>query len=202
MNDVTHKKNKLLEKAADFGGFFSSKDAVAAGYATNNHSYFVRTGSWERYSRGVYRISGYPMPSRPEYYAAAIYLRGREGETQGVFTLASAAAIYEVGDFMPSQIFVAVRPDFDRKVIPDNMIIHRSKTALEDYELIDGLPVASSLSMIKDFLIQKISSEEEVSKAYRDAREKGLLTSVTVRRFFDSDESKKFPEIKAWEDTK
>ncbi len=56
----------LYELATAQGGFFTARQALAAGYRDNVHSYHVRSGNWIREARGVYRLNRYPLHSRPD----------------------------------------------------------------------------------------------------------------------------------------
>ena len=46
----------LMEIAQAHQGYFTTRQAIAAGYADNTHTYHVRTGNWERVQRGIYRL--------------------------------------------------------------------------------------------------------------------------------------------------
>ena len=52
----------LMAIAQDQQGYFTTKQAIQAGYADNTHPYHVRAGNWERAWRGIYRISHLPTP--------------------------------------------------------------------------------------------------------------------------------------------
>ena len=47
----------LMTIAQDQQGYFTTKQAIEAGYADNTHPYHVRAGNWERVWRGIYRMA-------------------------------------------------------------------------------------------------------------------------------------------------
>src|ERR1035441_2457066 len=49
-------QRRLFEIAEAQQGFFTTKQAKAAGFAENTHSYHVKVGNWIREYRGIYRL--------------------------------------------------------------------------------------------------------------------------------------------------
>jgi hypothetical protein len=53
---MTKKNNPftvLMTVAQDQQGYFTTKQAIEAGYADNTHPYHVQAGNWERVCRGI-----------------------------------------------------------------------------------------------------------------------------------------------------
>src|SRR5580692_858032 len=57
---------RLFEIAELQQGFFTTKQAKAAGFAENTHPYHVQVGNWIREHRGIYRLALFPMADRPD----------------------------------------------------------------------------------------------------------------------------------------
>lgn len=68
----------LMSLAQDQQGFFTTKQAIEAGYADNTHPYHVRAGNWERIWRGIYRLRHYPSPEDGDKVAWYLWSRGRD----------------------------------------------------------------------------------------------------------------------------
>ena len=51
---------RLFELAEQQQGFFTTKQAKAAGFAENTHPYHVQAGNWIREHRGIYRLALFP----------------------------------------------------------------------------------------------------------------------------------------------
>ena len=56
---------RLFEIADTQQGFFTTKQAKAAGFAENTHPYHVQVGNWIREHRGIYRLALFPSADRP-----------------------------------------------------------------------------------------------------------------------------------------
>ena len=57
---------RLYELAAQQGGFFTTGQAKASGYADNTHPHHVRAGNWIRERRGIYRLARFPLAARSD----------------------------------------------------------------------------------------------------------------------------------------
>ena len=57
---------RLYEIAGAQQGFFTTKQAKAAGFAENTHSYHLQVGNWMREHRGIYRLVLFPPADRPD----------------------------------------------------------------------------------------------------------------------------------------
>ena len=57
---------RLYEIAAQQQGFFTTKQAKAAGFAENTHPYHAQVGNWIREHRGIYRLALFPVADRPD----------------------------------------------------------------------------------------------------------------------------------------
>ena len=57
---------RLFEIAEQQQGFFTTKQAKAAGFAENTHPYHVQVGNWIREYRGIYRLALFPAADRPD----------------------------------------------------------------------------------------------------------------------------------------
>src|SRR5436309_15079262 len=73
----------LFEIAEAQEGFFTTKQAKAAGFAENTHPYHVQVGNWIREHRGIYRLTLFPTTDRPELVLWALWSRNRNEEVEG-----------------------------------------------------------------------------------------------------------------------
>jgi hypothetical protein len=74
---------RLFEVAEQQQGYFTTKQAKAAGFAGNPHPYHVKVGNWIREISGVYRLALFPMTERPELVLWALWSRNRNEEVEG-----------------------------------------------------------------------------------------------------------------------
>src|ERR1035438_5161829 len=76
-------QRRLFEIAEAQQGFFTTKQAKAAGFAENTHSYHVKVGNWIREYRGIYRLALFPMAEYPDRVKWALWSRNRNEAPEG-----------------------------------------------------------------------------------------------------------------------
>ncbi|MFH1725131.1 MAG: type IV toxin-antitoxin system AbiEi family antitoxin domain-containing protein, partial [Elusimicrobiota bacterium] len=105
---------RLYEIAEAQQGYFTTKQAKAAGFDERNHPYHVKAGNWTRERRGLYRLTRFPAADRPDLVVASLWSMNRNGEIQGCFSHETALTLYELSDAMPSKLHMTVPPGFRR----------------------------------------------------------------------------------------
>ncbi len=190
---------KLTKLANEQGGFFTATQAVACGIRSSNHSYYVKKNLWERWQRGVYRLAVVPLPQHPDLHVLALYLKGRDGELQGVFGLETAASIMEIGDFMPPKAHIIAFPSFDRTHIPENVIITRAKIDSDDWHWQDGLPITTALKTIVDLSNAKDVETSTTKDAFFAARSRGLITATQIKTINTNESAAAARLLSEWE---
>ena len=99
---------RLFEIAEQQQGFFTTKQAKAAGFAENTHPYHVQVGNWNREHRGIYRLSLFPTTDRPELVLWALWSRNRNEEVEGVYSHHTALSLYDLSDLNPSKLHMPI----------------------------------------------------------------------------------------------
>lgn len=84
---------QLKQKIKRQHGCFTAAQALEAGYADSVHLYHVKTGSWLRIYRGVYRLSSMPASPESRCMAALLWTRDKSGNIQGFLTKETAEKI-------------------------------------------------------------------------------------------------------------
>ena len=100
----------LMTIAQDQQGYFTTKQAIEAGYADNTHPYHVRAGNWERVWRGIYRMAHLPPPEDGEMMVWLLWSRGRDEKPLAAMSHQTALSLFELGDFNPQKIHMTVPP--------------------------------------------------------------------------------------------
>jgi predicted transcriptional regulator of viral defense system len=172
----TSASRKLYDLAAHQGGFFTARQARAAGYEDNVHPYHVRSRNWVREARGVYRLSQFPMPVRPDLMVWQLWSRNRQDEPQGVFSHATALSLHELSDVMPAKLDMTVRPGFRRMAaIPEVLRLHRAKIAARDVQTIDAVRVTTPLRTLLDVIAEGAIAQELLVQAVDQALRRGAV---------------------------
>ena len=98
----------LMTVAQDQQGYFTTKQAIEAGYADNTHPYHVHAGNWERVCRGIYRMAHFPPPEDGEMMAWLLWSRGRDEKPLAAMSHQTALSLFELGDFNPAKVHMSV----------------------------------------------------------------------------------------------
>src|SRR5580704_9750497 len=69
---------RLNETAQSQQGFFTTKQAIQAGFAEKTHSYHVNVGNWIREHRGIYRLADFPTAERPDLMLWYLWSQNRK----------------------------------------------------------------------------------------------------------------------------
>ncbi|MEI6705233.1 MAG: type IV toxin-antitoxin system AbiEi family antitoxin domain-containing protein [Deltaproteobacteria bacterium] len=168
------------------GGFFTTGQAIAAGFADNTHPYHVRVGNWLRMYRGIYRLARYPQGDNAQLILWALWSRDRSGRPQGVYSRLTALRIHDLSDAMPVRLEMTVPTAFRRRkplpqilifyheILPESDILHRS-----------GYAVTTPLRSVLDLVRSGSVSRDIVRQAVREARQRGLITVAQFREARD-----------------
>ena len=149
---------RLYDVASGQGGYFTSRQALDAGHGDNLHPYHVRAGNWVRERRGVYRLTQFPQPSRPDLIVLQLWSRNRQDEPQGVFSHTTALTLHDLSDAMPVKVDMTVPPGFRRMAaIPGVLRLHRGSVPKRDVETIDGVRVTTPLRTLIDVIVDGAS---------------------------------------------
>jgi hypothetical protein len=95
----THESLKALYAlAATQGGYFTAKQAAAAGYDYSHLAYHLEAGNFERASHGLYRLPTIPTGEHDDLIRLSLWSRDRQDEPQAV--VSHASALYLVQSFV------------------------------------------------------------------------------------------------------
>ncbi len=162
-----NRADRLYERAEGQGGYFTAADARAAGYDYPLQHFHVRRGNWVRVDRGIYRLRRFPHGDQEDLLRWWLWTR-----KLGAVSHESAAAVYELGDTLPSKVHLTVPPAF-RKKAPDGVVLHKASLAASEVEIREGLRVTRVLRTILD-LARAHLDPERLSAVVKTAVENGL----------------------------
>src|ERR1700719_459563 len=144
---------RLYEIAEDQQGFFTTKQAKAAGFAENTHPYHVQAGNWIREHRGIYRLASFPRGERPDLMLWSLWSRNRGEATQGVYSHQTALSLHDLSDVMPAKLHMTVPRSFRRNSeIPRVLILHSANLPQSDIGVAHGVRVTGPMRTILDVL--------------------------------------------------
>jgi predicted transcriptional regulator of viral defense system len=176
MKSSRERLNRLYEIAAPQDGYFTARQARAAGYETNGQTYHVRAGNWIREHRGIYRLASYPLAERPDLILWCLWSFDRQDRPQGVYSHATALSLYELSDVNPARIHMTVPAGFRRRAeIPGALVLHRGALPESERREMWSVPVTTPLRTLIDVIGDGALSEDLIRQAVRQALDRGLV---------------------------
>ncbi|MFN0106357.1 MAG: type IV toxin-antitoxin system AbiEi family antitoxin domain-containing protein [Bryobacteraceae bacterium] len=173
---------RLFEFAEQQQGFFTTKQAKAAGFAENTHPYHVRTGNWIRERRGIYRLVLFPAADRPDLVLWALWSRNRKEEVEGVYSHHTALNLYGLSDLSPVKLHMTVPTYFRRSGdIPSILVLHYAALPDSDVQTTQGFRFTRPLRTILDLIEAGTVERRFIRQALRQAVDRGLITRQQLR---------------------
>jgi hypothetical protein len=173
---------RLFEYAEQQQGFFTTKQAKAAGFAENTHPYHVQAGNWIREHRGIYRLALFPVTDRPDLVLWALWSRNRNEEVEGVYSQHTALGIYDLSDLNPAKLHMTVPTDFRRNgEVPGILVLHYADLAESDAQTAQGFKFTRPLRTILDLIEAGTVERNFIRQAIRQAFDRGLITRQQIR---------------------
>jgi len=179
---------RLYEMAEGQHGFFTTKQAKAAGFAENTHPYHVQAGNWIREHRGIYRLASFPRGDRPDLMLWSLWSRNRGEAGQGVYSHQTALSLYDLSDVMPAKLHMTVPKNFRRNSeIPRVLVLHFADLPQSNIGAVHGVRVTKPMRTILDLLEHGEVPLASLRQALREGLRRGL-----IRRSEIADARKRF----------
>jgi hypothetical protein len=173
---------RLFDIADQQQGYFTTKQAKAAGFAENTHPYHVRVGNWIREHRGIYRLALYPATDRPDLVLWALWSRNRNEEIEGVYSHHTVLSFYNLSDLNPAKLHMTVPTDFRRNSeIPGVLVLHYADLPESDIETAQGFKLTRPLRAILDLIEAGTVERNFIRHAVSQAVDRGLVTRHEIR---------------------
>jgi len=173
---------RLFDIADPQQGFFTTKQAKAAGFADNTHPYHVQVGNWMREHRGIYRLALYPATDRPDLVLWALWSRNRNEEIEGVYSHHTVLSFYNLSDLNPAKLHMTVPKDFRRNSeIPGILVLHYADLPESDVQTAQGFKLTRPLRAILDLIEAGTVERNFIRQAIRQAVDRGLIIRQQIR---------------------
>jgi len=176
-------QRRLFNIAEGQQGFFTAKQAKAAGFAENTHPYHVRVGNWIREHRAIYRLALFPTAEHPDLVKWALWSRNRQEVMEGVYSHQTALGLHELSDLNPAKLHMTVPQHFRRNSqIPAILVLHHADLARDDVQTAQGFKYTRPLRTILDLIEADSVERTFLRQALRQALHRGLITRSEVKR--------------------
>lgn len=172
----------LYEFAEQQQGYFTTKQAKAAGFAENTHPYHVKTGNWVRELRGIYRLVLFPATDRPDLALWSLWSRNRNEEIEGVYSHQTALSLHDLSDLNPAKLHMTVPRDFRRNSsLPGILVLHYSDLSDTDVQSGPGYRYTKPLRAILDLIEEGKVEKDFLRQSLLQAFDRGLISSSQIR---------------------
>ena len=179
---------RLYEIAEEQQGYFTTKQAKAAGFAENTHPYHVQAGNWIREHRGIYRLASFPRGERPDLMLWSLWSRNRGEVAQGAYSHQTALSLHNLSDVMPAKLHMTVPKNFRRNSeIPRVLVLHFADLPPSDMGAVHGVRVTKAMRTILDLLDSGEVPLATLRQALREGLRRGLIRRseiVEARKHF------------------
>src|ERR1035437_9021720 len=173
---------QLFEFAEQQQGFFTTKQAKAAGFAENTHPYHVQVGNWIREHRGIYRLALFPAADRPDLVLWALWSRNRNEEVEGAYSHHTALSLYDLSDLNPAKLHMTVPTDFRRNSdIPGILVLHYADLSGSNVQTGPGYKYTRPLRTILDLIESGEVERNFIRQALTQAVDRGMITLQQIR---------------------
>jgi hypothetical protein len=182
---------RLFDLAEQQQGFFTSKQAKAAGFAENTHPYHVQAGNWVREHRGIYRLALFPTSDRPDLVLWSLWSRNRKEEVEGVYSHQTALSLHELSDLNPSKLHMTVPVNFRRSSnIPGIVVLHYRDLPKSEIQIGPGYRYTRPLRTVLDLIEDGTVEQTFIRQALRQSVDRGLITRHQLRTAILSETAK------------
>lgn len=163
-------------------GYFTAKQALAAGYSNRMQHYHIKNGDWIKEARGIFRLDSFPPAAKPELMVWYLWSMNRQGKALGVYSHQTALSIYALSSWNSDQIHLTVPPGFQRMVVPAIIQLHRKKLKSDDWAIKYGLPATKPLRTIVDLLIDEQVPRKYLQEAIVEAMDQKLVLPGEIEK--------------------
>jgi predicted transcriptional regulator of viral defense system len=174
---------RLHEMAQSQQGFFTTKQAIRAGFSEKTHSYHVNARNWIREHRGIYRLADFPTPERPDLMLWYLWSQHRQENPEGTYSHDTALSLHELSDIMPSKLHMTVPKEFRRNSrISEILVLHRANLDPSIVQEVHGVRVTRALRTIMDLLRSGHVDRSQIKLAVDEAIRLGLIGRREIDR--------------------
>ena len=171
----------LFDSAEGQQGYFTAKQAAAAGYQLGSQAHHVKSGNWVRVERGIYRLARFPQTNEEQLVIYHLWSRNRVGVPEGVYSHQTALSIHELSDINPAKLHMTVPLTFRRNAKPPKiLVLHRASLNEKDVVQRHGFAVTRPLRAITDLAVAETVSRDIIEQALKEGRQRGLITEREI----------------------
>ncbi len=172
------KKLRLFSIAESQNGYFTSRQAVACGFARPNFHLKLKSGEWVQEWRGIYRLGQYPIVTRPELTFWSLWSCDQKGKSQGIWSYETALDFHNLCDVMPAKLHLSVPSTFRKRLPPHSPLqLHTCNPVAIETETHSGYRVTTPFRTLFDLASENSLSPGLLHQAIETAAARGLISN-------------------------
>jgi predicted transcriptional regulator of viral defense system len=158
--------DQLYEIAQEQDGYFTTAQALQAGYSPPLLHHYLRRGRIARERRGIYRLVHFPPGEHEQLVVLWLW-----SDQEGVFSHETALLLHDLSDALPSRVHMTLPPAWrGRRVhFPRLLIPHYGGVPPQDRRWFGSVPVTTPARTVRD-----CARDGVLPNLVRQAAEEGL----------------------------
>jgi predicted transcriptional regulator of viral defense system len=173
--------DRLYKIAERQHGCFTATQARTAGYSGQSQYHHVKTGDWERLTRGIFRLKYYPRPRRLDLRTYYLWTIGSAGVPQGVFSHETALSLYPYSVWVPLATHMTVPTTFIKRAKPPGeLVLHKANLKRSDITVVDDLHVTTPIRTLADLMVDGFVEREHLIQFVMTSLAEGVITDEQI----------------------
>ncbi len=167
----------LYEVAASQEGFFTTRQAAAAGYSVPLLAHHRKAGRITRIRRGVYRLVHFPAGEHEDLVVVWLWV-----EAAAVISHQTALSLHGLSDSLPVRIHLTLPHDWRRRRlrVPKGLVLHYADVPDKERTWVGPMPVTSIRHTLDD-CAQSALTPDLLRQAARQALTRGLVKRTDLK---------------------
>ena len=168
--------DRLFETAGAQEGYFTTRQAAAAGYSTQLLLKHIHAGRVVRTRRGIYRLVHFPAGEHEELVSAWLW-----SERAGVVSHQTALALHGLSDALPAHVHLTLPGAWRRRRfrVPADVVLHHADVPPEDRTWFGAVPTTNPRRSLNDCAREGLSPEL-LRQAAHQALRRGLVAKAEL----------------------
>jgi len=171
LEDREDARTRLWRDASGQHGYFTTAQALEAGYSYQAQRHHVKRLNWIPIDRAIYRFREFDdLPTSEDAHLVRWALWSKR---RAVISHVTALAIHDLGTANPAQIHLTVPPGFRQK--DSAIILHRAELQPDEIEQRTGYRVTTPVRAIAESAAAHIDADD-LGSAVSEAIQRGMAT--------------------------
>lgn len=173
VRDRTALRRRLAEIAGTQSGYFTSAQALKAGYSYQSQRYHVHRGNWTQVDRALFRLPEWPSSPNEHLVRWSLWSKDR-----AIVSHETALSVHELGNVNPARVHLTVPSGF-RQSAP-GVVLHRDELPGTDVREQEGYRITTPVRALVDVAAGDLEVDE-LAIAVDDALRRGLTSAQALR---------------------